>query len=213
MAHGSLTGLISFTPPACKPAARKGCEDISPGVERSDTRGHYDPRHTRTLMRALDDQRLLLDPPLLLGERVPEVGAVGGDQVHAATVTALPDVGSAAMRRGVVGLAAALVAALALPAGAQAQGAAPSKRCDFTDPAVCLFPWPNDLFTKRDDTTPTGKRLHLRLASMLRNKDGVPIDPTDINRADGFSPGSADADEGARVSTRRRPPRRASCRR
>jgi len=22
-------GLISFTPPACKPAARKGCEDIS----------------------------------------------------------------------------------------------------------------------------------------------------------------------------------------
>ena len=24
-------GLISFTPPACKPAARKGCEDISPG--------------------------------------------------------------------------------------------------------------------------------------------------------------------------------------
>ncbi len=25
-------GLISFTPPACKPAARKGCADISPGV-------------------------------------------------------------------------------------------------------------------------------------------------------------------------------------
>ena len=26
---------------------------------------------------------------------------------------------------------------------------------------------------------------------MVRNKDNVPIDPTDINRADGFSPGSA----------------------
>ena len=25
---------------------------------------------------------------------------------------------------------------------------------------------------------------------MPRNKDGVPIDPTDMNRADGFSPGS-----------------------
>ena len=30
-------GLISFTPPACKPAARKGCADIS------------DPPHRRTL--------------------------------------------------------------------------------------------------------------------------------------------------------------------
>ncbi|MEA2455443.1 MAG: hypothetical protein QOI45_1705, partial [Thermoleophilaceae bacterium] len=49
------------------------------------------------------------------------------------------------------GLAAvALLAALAIPAGAQAQGAKPSSRCDFTDPAVCLYPWPNDLFTKRD---------------------------------------------------------------
>ena len=26
---------------------------------------------------------------------------------------------------------------------------------------------------------------------MPRNKDGKPIDPTDMNRADGFSPGSA----------------------
>ena len=32
-------GLISFTPSACKPAARKGCAGISP-FERSDTRGH-----------------------------------------------------------------------------------------------------------------------------------------------------------------------------
>jgi hypothetical protein len=28
-------GLISFTPPACKPAARKGCEDISPGLSEA----------------------------------------------------------------------------------------------------------------------------------------------------------------------------------
>ena len=87
--------------------------------------------------------------------------------------------------------AAALLAALSIPTAAQAQGAKPSKRCDFTDPAVCLLPWPNDHFTKRDRSTPTGKRLNLARASMPRNKAGKPLDPTDTNRADGFSPGSA----------------------
>ena len=86
--------------------------------------------------------------------------------------------------------AIALATALILPATAGAQGAKPSKRCDFTDPAVCLFPWPNDHFTKRDEGTPTERRLRLRRASMPRNKDGKPISPRDMNRADGFSPGS-----------------------
>jgi hypothetical protein len=92
------------------------------------------------------------------------------------------------MGRGLAALA--LLAALTIPTAAQAQGAKPSKRCDFTDPSVCLYPWPNDLFTKRDKSTPTGRRLSLKLASMPRNKDGKPISPTDMNRADGFSPGS-----------------------
>jgi hypothetical protein len=83
-----------------------------------------------------------------------------------------------------------LLAALTIPTAAQAQGEKPSKRCDFTDPAVCLYPWPNDYFTKRDKGTPTGKRLNLKRASMPRNKDGVAIDPSDLNRADGFSPGA-----------------------
>jgi hypothetical protein len=43
---------------------------------------------------AVDDQRLLLDPALLLGERVPEVGAVGGCEVHTGNVASPPDVGS-----------------------------------------------------------------------------------------------------------------------
>ena len=89
------------------------------------------------------------------------------------------------------GLAAvALLAALIIPTSAQAQGAKPSKRCDFTDPSVCLYPWPNDLFTKRDKGSATGRRLDLKLASMPRNKTGTPINPSDMNRADGFSPGS-----------------------
>jgi len=63
-------------------------------------------------------------------------------------------------------------------------------RCDFLDPAVCLQPFPNDYFTKDDPATVTGKRLNLNIESMPANTDGVHIDPTDMNRADGFSPGS-----------------------
>ena len=86
-------------------------------------------------------------------------------------------------------MAVAAVALLA-PAAAEAQGERPSKRCDFTDPAVCLYPWPNDLFTKRDRDAVTGRRLALRRSSMPANKDGVHIDPAVMNRADGFGPGS-----------------------
>ena len=76
------------------------------------------------------------------------------------------------------GLAAvALLAALTIPTAAQAKQ--PS-----------MLPWPNDALTKRDRTTDTGRRLDLPRSLMPRNKDGVPIDPTDMNRADGFSPGS-----------------------
>ena len=63
-------------------------------------------------------------------------------------------------------------------------------RCDFLDPAVCLQPFPNDYFTKDDPSSATGKRLNLNEQSMPANTDGVHIDPTDINRADGFSPGN-----------------------
>jgi hypothetical protein len=79
-------------------------------------------------------------------------------------------------------LASALVGAA--PAAAQELG-----RCDPLDPAVCLQPWPNDYFTVADPTTDTGKRLNLDLASMPRNIDNKPIDPTEWNRNDGFSPG------------------------
>ena len=61
--------------------------------------------------------------------------------------------------------------------------------CDPLDQAVCLQPWPNDYFTVADATTDTGKRLNLSIADMPRSRQNVPIDPTDINRNDGFSPG------------------------
>ena len=98
------------------------------------------------------------------------------------------------MKRGLATASAALTLLLLIPAGASAKriaGVDVKPGCDFTDPAVCQFPWPNNLFTKRDKSTDTGLRLHLTKSAMPRNKNGKPIDPTDMNRADGFSPGSA----------------------
>jgi hypothetical protein len=81
------------------------------------------------------------------------------------------------MKRGLsAALAAATLTAVAIPAAAQAQSS--------------LLPWPNDALTVRDKTTETGRRLNLPRDLMPRNAGGVPIDPTDMNRADGFSPGS-----------------------
>lgn len=63
-------------------------------------------------------------------------------------------------------------------------------RCDPIDPAVCLQPWPNDYFTVGDPSTATGRRVALARSAMPRNVAGVSFDPSDINRNDGFSPGS-----------------------
>src|SRR5438067_234383 len=62
--------------------------------------------------------------------------------------------------------------------------------CDQTDKALCLLPFPNDLFTRPDPTTATGRRIDFQLLEMPRNLLGKPIDPTEWNRNDGFSPGS-----------------------
>lgn len=67
---------------------------------------------------------------------------------------------------------------------------ATADRCEFLDPTRCALVFPSDHFTVADPTTDTGRRLALDPASMPRNKDGVPIDPTELNRNDGFSPGS-----------------------
>ncbi|MEX0620117.1 MAG: hypothetical protein WD181_00865 [Solirubrobacterales bacterium] len=73
-------------------------------------------------------------------------------------------------------------------------GTNPTK-CDFLDTSVCLQPFANDYFTKPADT-PTGKQLNFDPSSTPANKstpsrpNGVNIDPTDMNRGDGFSPGN-----------------------
>lgn len=72
---------------------------------------------------------------------------------------------------------------------------ASADRCDFitqgTAPDTeCLFPYPNDYFTKADSTTDTGLRLNLNINSMPANAGGTHINPADINKSDGFSPGA-----------------------
>ena len=69
--------------------------------------------------------------------------------------------------------------------------------CDPLDPEICLFPFPNDLFTVPDASTDTGRRISFHPLAMPRNGadvtaggEGKPIDPTEWNRNDGFSPGS-----------------------
>ena len=96
------------------------------------------------------------------------------------------------IRRLPVLLAIALVA-VAVPSGARdliAPVGEAAGICDPIDPRACLLPWPNDYFTVQDETTDTDKRLNLNPLAMPRNVAGVPIDPTDINRNDGFSPGA-----------------------
>ena len=76
-------------------------------------------------------------------------------------------------------------------AACQGGGGNQGPHCDPFDPSLCMQPFPNDYFTVADPATDTGRRLNLQTDQMPQNKAGMPIDPTDFNRADGFSPGSA----------------------
>ena len=88
-------------------------------------------------------------------------------------------------------LLAALVTIATLGAAGDAVAAAAAKHtCDPLDQHSCLLPWPNNHFTFATSQTATGLRLNLFGYLMPKNKDGAPFDPTEVNRSDGFSPGS-----------------------
>ena len=67
-----------------------------------------------------------------------------------------------------------------------------SGRCDFiaAPGQECLFPYPNDYFTRKDPATDTGLRLNLDRNSTPANSSDVHVDPADLNTSDGFSPGA-----------------------
>lgn len=90
-----------------------------------------------------------------------------------------------------------LVVVVALPLagsaaseGVQTLQAPIAPYCDNFDPTVCLAPFPNDYFTALDSGAATGRRIDFNILAMPRNAAGKPIDPTEWNRDDGFSPGS-----------------------
>jgi hypothetical protein len=76
--------------------------------------------------------------------------------------------------------AIAAAAVVALVAAAPSAGAA---TCDPIGVGNCLYPWPNDYFRANG-------HLALTPSMMPTNASGVPIDPADYNRLDGFSPGA-----------------------
>ncbi|MGH2748728.1 MAG: hypothetical protein ACRDKB_12525 [Actinomycetota bacterium] len=104
--------------------------------------------------------------------------------------------------RFVVPLALAGLSAMVLPPGAASADppivpVSTNLGCDPLDPAICLFPFPNDHFTLADESTGTGLEINLSPLAMPRSGtevteggEGKPIDPTEWNRNDGFSPGS-----------------------
>jgi hypothetical protein len=63
--------------------------------------------------------------------------------------------------------------------------------CDPLGGDRCMLPFPNDHFTVGDDSTATGRRVELAATTTPANRAGVHIDPAELNRNDGFSPGSA----------------------
>lgn len=67
----------------------------------------------------------------------------------------------------------------------------PPERCDPLDPSFCLYPFPNDHFTRVDPATDTGRRVDFDPASVPVNTQGSSVDPTEWNRNDGFSTGAA----------------------
>ncbi|HEV7722288.1 MAG TPA: DUF4214 domain-containing protein [Iamia sp.] len=73
-----------------------------------------------------------------------------------------------------------------LLASAEAWGAG----CSILDRTRCLLPFPNDELTLVDDTTDTGKRVVLK-PPWVPGSTTKAFDPTEWNRQDGFSPGSA----------------------
>lgn len=67
----------------------------------------------------------------------------------------------------------------------------PPLDCDPLVPDYCGFPYPNDYWTQRDDSTVTGKRLALPQVIMPAHINGMRSSPSAFNEMDGFSPGIA----------------------
>jgi hypothetical protein len=65
--------------------------------------------------------------------------------------------------------------------------------CDFIveqTESLCMAPFPDNFYTRADDTTETHRRINFRTDSMPVNEEGKAIDPAPYNESDGFSQGA-----------------------
>jgi len=67
----------------------------------------------------------------------------------------------------------------------------PLLECDPLVAEICALPYPSNVFTVADETTPTGRRVALGAHSFPESSNGKRTDPTPFNLSDGFSPGGA----------------------
>jgi hypothetical protein len=91
--------------------------------------------------------------------------------------------------------AGSVASAGAVPTGSPparaASGGAPAADCQPFGSSACLLPFPNNLFTRSDRSSPTGLRLQLPPGAMPINTSGQRVSVAPYDQADGFSPGSA----------------------
>jgi hypothetical protein len=102
--------------------------------------------------------------------------------------------GKLALRVAALASSAVIAASLAgaAPSAASAPTAAtPGADCQPFSGTPCLLPFPNDLFTRPDRSTPTDLRVDLPADAMPVNTSGQQVSVSEYDRNDGFSPGSA----------------------
>ncbi len=63
-----------------------------------------------------------------------------------------------------------------------------ASECNPLGGAECVTPWPSSIYEVDDSTAATGVRLDFPDGALPSNEDGIPIDPAQFNRRDGFSP-------------------------
>jgi hypothetical protein len=69
-----------------------------------------------------------------------------------------------------------------------------ASHCDFIaqpKQGFCMLPFPNDFHTRRDSSSPTGKRINFDNRAMPRNNSDKVMEASDYNYSDGFSHGQS----------------------
>jgi hypothetical protein len=80
------------------------------------------------------------------------------------------------------------LAVLLLLSGCGSDGANTTPGCHPLAVGDCLLPWPSAYYLKADSSTATGYRVSLPASAMVLDQTGKPMDPTYLNKMDGFSP-------------------------